>query len=69
MYDDWRDWGYMYAPTVSALVAGEAEDVNIIDAVGTVLNEDLPTDYYPRSWVLLSNLMLSGAIESAGKIL
>jgi hypothetical protein len=69
MFSDWLNNAFIYGPTLSALVAGAPEDGDLIDAAGSILAEPLPTDYYPRSWALLSNLMLSGAIESAGRAL
>jgi hypothetical protein len=41
----------------------------MLDAAGRILSEPLPNSYYPRSCAMISNLMISGAIESAGKVL
>ena len=65
----WLDNVFIYGPTVSALVAGKPEDGYLIDDAGLVLAQTLHPDYYHRSWAMLSNLMLSGAIENAGNLL
>jgi len=69
MFGNWRDNAFMYGPTFSALIAGDPGDGDLIDAAGEILGGALPPDYYHRCWALLSNLMISGAIESAGRSL
>lgn len=68
----WQFNAFIYGPTFSALVASSSDIVNaeaMIDTAGRKLAEPLPNSYYPRSWALISNLMLSGAMESAGNVL
>jgi hypothetical protein len=70
IFGDWLSNPFIYAATLSSLIAGAPEDGHLVDAAGSLLaDEPLPNDYYPRCWTLLGNLMLSGAMESAGKIL
>jgi len=68
MFDSWQYNAFIYGPTYSALIAsssfGNADAM--IDAAGTTLGNTLPASYYPRSWALIGNLMLNGAMESAG---
>jgi len=70
MFGGWQHNAFIYGPTYTALVgaspgAGEA----MIEAAGKILGNTLPTDYYPRSWAMISNLMINGAMESAGTTL
>ena len=64
---------FIYAPVVSSLVVPSASSVSevdqqaMIDSAGSVLAQNMPTDYYARSWTLLGILMINGAVESAGK--
>lgn len=68
IFSDWLYNGFIYGPTLSALIAGSfEEDMDMVDAAGSFLSEDIPSSYYARCWVLLANLMLSGAMEDAGK--
>jgi hypothetical protein len=61
---------YIYVPIFSALVAGDPlQDEPLGDIVGNLLAETLPDTYYERCWALLRNLLLSGAMESAGRTL
>eukprot|EP00547_Thalassionema_nitzschioides_P008258 CAMPEP_0194227352 /NCGR_PEP_ID=MMETSP0156-20130528/42813_1 /TAXON_ID=33649 /ORGANISM="Thalassionema nitzschioides, Strain L26-B" /LENGTH=1087 /DNA_ID=CAMNT_0038959831 /DNA_START=53 /DNA_END=3313 /DNA_ORIENTATION=+ len=68
----WND--FIFGPTVSSLVVPidgvtESNQQEIIDLTGYVLSTDIPSDYYPRCWAVLSILTLNGAIESAGRLL
>jgi len=71
MFGDWQNNAFIYGPTYTSLVGaspgvGEA----MIDTAGSILGDRaLPGSYYPRSWALISNLMLNGAMESAGNTL
>jgi hypothetical protein len=70
IFGNWLSNPFIYASTLSSLIAGAPEDGYLVDAAGSLLAaKPLPNDYYPRCWTLLGNLMLSGAMESAGKIL
>jgi len=71
MFSDWKNNAFIYGPTYSALIAssGFGNADAMIDAAGTILGNALPDSYYPRSWALISNLMLNGAMESAGNTL
>lgn len=69
VFSSWIYNGFIYGPTLSALVSGTSDDADMMAAAGDVLSANLPTSYYSRIWVLLANLMLSGAIEDAGKTL
>lgn len=65
---------FMFAPVVSSLVVPSdlvTKDVqqNMIDSAGSVLSQDIPADYYHRSWTLLAILMLKGSVESAGNLI
>jgi len=69
----WKDNAFIYGPTFSALIASTSDIVNadaMLDAAGLILaQQPLPNSYYPRSWAMISNLMISGAMESAGNVL
>ena len=39
----------------------------MVDSAGSELAQDIPAEYYPCCWTILSSLMLNGAIASAGK--
>jgi hypothetical protein len=69
IFDSWLYNAFIYAPTMSALIAGAPEDGPLVDAAGSFLAEPLPDKYFERCWALFGNLMLSGAMESAGKTL
>jgi hypothetical protein len=70
IFGSWLYNPFIYAPTLSSLIAGAPEDGDMVDAAGTLLADGpLPDGYYLRCWTLLGNLMLSGAMESAGKVL
>jgi hypothetical protein len=65
----WQYNAFIYGPSFTSLIASSQGIVNaeaMIDAVGEKLAETLPSSYYPRSWALISNLMINGAMESAG---
>lgn len=66
IFNTWLYNAFIYAPTLSALIVGAPEDAFLVDDAGSLLADTLPGDYYPRCWVLLGNLMLNGAMESAG---
>jgi hypothetical protein len=51
------------------LQGGAPEDVPLVDAAGSLLAKQLPEKYFEHCWMLFGNLMLSGAIKSAGKTL
>merc|ERR1712176_963360 len=63
----------IFAPTYSTLIAASSDVTNaeeMIEAAGKKLGEnELPGSYYPRSWAIISNLTLNGAMESAGNTL
>lgn len=68
----WQYNAFIYGPTFSALIASTSDIVNadaMLDAAGLILAKPLPNSYYPRSWAMISNLMISGAMESAGNVL
>jgi hypothetical protein len=68
----WRYNAFIYGPTLSSLIAASSSETyanEMIDAAGEILSRPLPASYYPRSWVLLSNLMINGSMESAGNTL
>jgi hypothetical protein len=69
IFGSWLYNAFIYAPTMLALIAGAPEDVPLVDAAGSLLAEQLPDKYFERCWMLFGNLMLSGAMESAGKTL
>jgi len=71
MFGDWQNNSFIYGPTYTALVgASPGVGESMIDAAGTILGDRvLPDSYYPRSWAMISNLMLNGAMESAGNTL
>ncbi len=72
MFGDWQNNAFIFGPTYSALIGASPDIANaeaMIDSVGQKLNTELPGSYYPRSWAMISNLMLNGAMESAGKTL
>ena len=71
LFDSWLYNAFIYGPTLSALVASPPSIPNaqaMIDAAGEKLT-DLPRGYFSRSWALLANLLLSGAMEDAGRTL
>lgn len=72
MFGGWQSNAFIYGPTYSTLIAASSSIGNaeaMIDAAGSILGNDLPNSYYPRSWAMIGNLMLSGAMESAGSTL
>lgn len=72
MFGDWQNNAFIFGPTYSALIGASSDIANaqaMIDFVGQKLNSALPGSYYPRSWAMISNLMLNGAMESAGHTL
>jgi hypothetical protein len=71
IFGGWLYNVFIYGPTLSALVASPPSIPNaqaMMDAAGEKLT-DLPGGYFTRSWALLTNLLLSGAMEDAGKTL
>jgi len=71
MFPSWLWNSFIYGPTLSALVASPPSIPNaqaMMDAAGEK-STDLPGGYYARSWALLTNLILSGAMEDAGMTL
>jgi len=73
MFGDWQNNAFIYGPTYSTLIAASPSNVGnadaMIDAAGSKLAQSLPSSYYPRSWAMIGNLMLNGAMESAGNTL
>ena len=71
MFGNWQSNAFIYGPTYSALIAASSggNSQAMIDAAGAILGRALPNSYYPRSWAMISNLMLNGAMESAGNTL
>jgi hypothetical protein len=72
MFGGWLNNAFITGPTYSTLIAASSNIVNaeaMIDAAGEKMAEPLPLSYYPRSWAMISNLMLNGAMESAGNTL
>jgi len=75
MFGSWQDKdnAFIYGPTYSTLIGASSDIANaeaMIDAAGKILGDkNLPQSYYPRSWAMISNLMLNGAMESAGNTL
>lgn len=70
MFGDWQSNAFIYGPTYSSLIAASSDITNanaMVDVAGEILGATpLPSSYYPRSWAMISNLMLNGAMESAG---
>ena len=64
---------FISGPTYTALITADATDTGhaaaMLDAAGVQMAQSLPGSYYPRSWAMISNLMLNGAMESAGHTL
>ena len=73
MFGDWQNNAFIYGPTYSTLIGASSDIVNaeaMIDAAGKKLGDySLPESYFPRSWAMIANLMLNGAMESAGNTL
>jgi len=71
MFGGWQSNAFIFGPTYSTLIAAssEANAEAMIDAAGKILGQNLPGSYYPRSWAMIANLMLNGAMESAGNTL
>jgi len=72
MFGDWQNNAFIYGPTYTSLIAASPDVANreaMIEAAGEELGRDLPGSYYPRSWAMISALMLNGAMESAGNTL
>jgi len=72
VFGGWQNNAFIFGPTYSALIGASSDITNaqaMIDSAGQKLNSALPGSYYPRSWAMISNLMLSGAMESAGETL
>eukprot|EP00536_Pseudo-nitzschia_multiseries_P002514 jgi/Psemu1/183725/e_gw1.34.91.1 len=73
VFGGWQSNAFIYGPTYSSLIAASSDIGNaaaMIDVAGEILGATpLPSSYYPRSWAMISNLMLNGAMESAGNTL
>jgi len=74
MFGGWlnKNNEFISGPTFTALIAASSDIGNaeaMIDSAGAKMAQSLPGSYYPRSWAMISNLMLNGAMESAGKTL
>merc|ERR1712072_849672 len=72
MFGGWQHNEFITGPTYSVLIAASTDIANadaMIDAAGEILGGSLPGSYYPRSWAMIGNLMLNGAMESAGHTL
>jgi hypothetical protein len=72
MFGDWLNNDFISGPTFTALIAASTDIGNadaMIDAAGKKMARPLPNSYYPRSWAMITNLMLNGAMESAGNTL
>merc|ERR1711935_714841 len=72
MFGDWLNNQFISGPTFSALIAASTDIGNaeaMIDAAGQKMAQPLPESYYSRSWAMITNLMLNGAMESAGNTL
>merc|ERR1712107_276493 len=72
MFGDWLNNQFVSGPTFTALIAASSDIGNaeaMIDSAGAKMAQPLPGSYYPRSWAMITNLMLNGAMESAGKTL
>jgi len=72
MFGGWQNNEFITGPTYSTLIAASSDITNaeaMIDAAGEILGRALPGSYYPRSWAMIGNLMLNGAMESAGNTL
>lgn len=70
VFPTWNTDAFIYGPTFSALIAATTDIPNaeaMIAAAGQKMAEALPDGYYSRSWAMLSNLLLNGAMESAGQ--
>jgi len=71
MFNSWQYNSFIYGPTYTSLIAagtGIGNSQAMIDAAGDKLRQ-LPDSYFARSWTMISNLMLNGAMESAGNTL
>jgi hypothetical protein len=69
-FGGWDTNAFIFGPTFSSLIAAPTSLQNaqeMVDAAGQKLASSLANDYYARSWNLISSLMLSGAMEDAGK--
>jgi len=72
MFGDWLNNEFISGPTFSALIAASTDIGNaeaMIDAAGKRMSQPLPDSYYSRAWSMITNLMLNGAMESAGNTL
>jgi len=72
MFGGWQNNQFITGPTYSSLIAASTDIGNaaaMIDAAGEILSGPLPGSYYPRSWAMIANLMLNGAMEMAGHTL
>jgi hypothetical protein len=70
MFGDWLNNEFIAGPTFSSLIAASSNNAEaMIDAAGKKMGEPLPGGYFHRSWAMIANLMLNGAMESAGNTL
>jgi hypothetical protein len=72
MFGDWLNNDFISGPTFTALISASTDIGNaeaMIDAAGKKMARPLPDSYYPRSWAMITNLVLNGAMESAGNTL
>merc|ERR1712025_928661 len=72
MFGGWQSNAFIYGPTYSTLIAASSDISNreaMVEKAGEILSQPLPSSYYPRSWAMITNLMLNGAMESAGNTL
>ncbi|KAG7351484.1 hypothetical protein IV203_010844 [Nitzschia inconspicua] len=70
VFGDWSNSAFIYGPTYTSLIAASPSIQNaqsMIDAAANILKSNLPSEYFARSWTLISSLVLSGAMESAAK--
>ena len=75
IFGDWQNNNnaFINGPTYSALIGASSDIANaeaMIDYAGKKMGDSgLPGSYYPRCWAMIGNLMLNGAMESAGNTL
>ncbi|KAG7351491.1 laminin G domain containing protein [Nitzschia inconspicua] len=70
VFGDWSNNAFIYGPTYTSLIAASPSIQNaqsMIDAAANILKSNLPSEYFARSWTLISSLVLSGAMENAAK--
>ena len=78
IHDNWLRKPFIYGPVLSSLVLSSTsrlrreEQTALVERAGDKLRNsvrDLPSSFYPRCWILLSNLIVLGAMESAASVL